>query len=855
MRDADPTRLPERIPLSGSTAKLVADIDVVERHPGLQLDKYLPLREGRGGRSPEASRRAGGDRSSRGDRHDRSGRHEQDRSRSNEERSHFQEIQKEVLRAVCRTRGSQELLAALLERRRRLLGALSAEVWPAGTVGPLTLHLARAGALENAGISLHPVYGFAYLPGTGLKGMARAFAETVWLPEQDDREGAWRRIEDVFGWAPSPERERHIADPDHPARRRRKDDADPASEEVPASSGTVVFHDAWPETWPQLRLDVISNHHRRYYEDEDDPGDWEGPNLVYFLAVGAKERFSFALSKRRPDLPDDLVAVAREWLTGALAHLGAGAKTAAGYGAFGAPDRVGPVVTWRAVKTFETELALVTPAFLAGANQSAGDCDLRPATLRGLLRWWWRTMHAGFVDRPTLRRLEAAVWGDTRAGGAVRVTVERADDRTSERFAFKEKAQPTLDFRERHHLRSPREAGADDDRKTSWGLFYHAFGMDDRHRYFLSDGARWRVRLTARRGRWSVGREVPRDPTGKGRSGRQKPLDPDLVLSQARAALWLLSHYGGVGSKGRKGFGSFADVDVEGISGLDDCRRLGREFRAACGLGDPVFSVGVAASPSLQQVIVLPDVPTRWTDPWFALNEVGYSAQAFAQDHKHENAKKALGLPRDVRPPFKDGPFTARKGNRHASPVLYHLARAASGTLVVRVVAFPARHLPDLETSTASLEKLLAHLKSDLRERARQVVDGPRPAGDPSRRQQAGPERGAAAPPVAKTDRPPLTPKSGDHVQATLFEEKTKKGGWKARHVPSGLVGEIQNTKDVPTDKTAGEIVTLLVAYAQPRAIAFLWPTPEQEERARKSREGSAGRPGPGGSSRGRRPR
>ena len=59
------------------------------------------------------------------------------------------------------------------------MGALR---WRCATTGPLTLHLVRASALENAGICLHPLYGFVYLPGTGLKGMARAYAETVWLP-------------------------------------------------------------------------------------------------------------------------------------------------------------------------------------------------------------------------------------------------------------------------------------------------------------------------------------------------------------------------------------------------------------------------------------------------------------------------------------------------------------------------------------------------------------------------------------------------------------------------------------------------------------------------------------------------
>src|SRR5262245_4043943 len=45
-------------------------------------------------------------------------------------------------------------LAGLLARRRRVLGAAHSLVLPAVTAGPLTLHLARASALENAGICL-----------------------------------------------------------------------------------------------------------------------------------------------------------------------------------------------------------------------------------------------------------------------------------------------------------------------------------------------------------------------------------------------------------------------------------------------------------------------------------------------------------------------------------------------------------------------------------------------------------------------------------------------------------------------------------------------------------------------------
>src|SRR5207248_5442031 len=104
-----------------------------------------------------------------------------------------------------------------------------------------------------------------------------------------------------------------------------------------AQAGVIVFHDGWPETWPPLLVDILNNHHAGYYqrgEKGEPPGDWDSPIPVYFLAVPAGQTFSFALSKRRSDVSDELLHLAGQWLAGALIHDGAGAKTATGYGAF-----------------------------------------------------------------------------------------------------------------------------------------------------------------------------------------------------------------------------------------------------------------------------------------------------------------------------------------------------------------------------------------------------------------------------------------------------------------------------------------------------------------------------------------
>lgn len=80
--------------------------------------------------------------------------------------------------------------------------------------------------------------------------------------------------------------------------------------------------------------------------------------------------------------------------------------------------------------------------------------------------------------------------------------------------------------------------------------------------------------------------------------------------------------------------------------------------------------------------------------------------------------------------------------------------------------------------------------------------------------------------------RVPVTlPKPGRRVEAQLLDEKTKKGGWKAKHEPSGMIGPIQNSGDVPSDKSPGDILELIVA----NTTDFRYPTPADEARAQRA--------------------
>ncbi|QUV83702.1 hypothetical protein [Chloracidobacterium aggregatum] len=228
------------------------------------------------------------------------------------------------------------------------------------------------------------------------------------------------------------------------------------------------------------------------------------------------------------------------------------------------------------------------------------------------------------------------------------------------------------------------------------------------------------------------------------------------------------------------------------------------------------------------------EVDFSWPDVWSVLDQVGFAYQAFAKKYKHKLEKKALGLPRRIGPPVQ-GSFTPRPPvkDRHASPVHIHLAPRKDGKQgwTVRIVAFPSAYLPNLETSREFLTEFLKDVESDLRRRA--GLSPPRV----QRPASSSPAAGSTSASTASL----LSP--GNTVKAMLLEEKTKKGGWKARHLDSRREGPIVNTKEVPGDKQPGEEVELIVASAGD-SLSFRWPTEEEKQRAQKAQDKTKKGPG-----------
>lgn len=166
--------------------------------------------------------------------------------------------------------------------------------------------------VEN-GFLWHPTLGVPYLPGAAVKGLVRAYVEQ-W-DDSLDGEPRKERLRTWFGTE--------------------------AKGDVPEQAGKLIFFDALPVELIALAQDVMTPHYGKWYEQgggitepdkEPDkvPADWHDPVPVPFLVV-KNARFLFAIAPRCPAFKDQ-VEPALKALENALDWLGAGAKTAVGYG-------------------------------------------------------------------------------------------------------------------------------------------------------------------------------------------------------------------------------------------------------------------------------------------------------------------------------------------------------------------------------------------------------------------------------------------------------------------------------------------------------------------------------------------
>lgn len=211
------------------------------------------------------------------------------------------------------------------------------------------LHPASNASVTDGSVLLHHTYGVPYLPGSGLKGVARAWMRrTVDVDERAKRKAqagtAWQTmrsdardqalVRTLFGYIPR--------------------NGEGQSDEAGSQAGVVEFHDAlWVPEAPTtgadasawqgpLALDVVNPHHSDYYTGEGDPGDNVEPVPTHRLSITPGTRFLVVLEGATSDSQAWVDYVAYGLLAPALEAMGFGAWTSAGYGRFALPGAAAP---------------------------------------------------------------------------------------------------------------------------------------------------------------------------------------------------------------------------------------------------------------------------------------------------------------------------------------------------------------------------------------------------------------------------------------------------------------------------------------------------------------------------------
>lgn len=347
-------------------------------------------------------------------------------------------------------------------------------------------------------------------------------------------------------------------------------------------------------------------------------------------------------------------------------------------------------------------LESVTPLFLSGNNQNA--VELRATSIRGQLRYWYRALLGGLgVTRPDqLHELESQVFGREDQGSPLLVRVKDIGWAGGEI-----KQNRKLDLGYDKTKKETRRPG------LTYLLYSTQLGGNDRP--YADVGTTFTLEFSC------FSKEAER------------------VLKLAACALWCWTHFGGLGTRARRGGGN---VQVKGVSddekilrnlppftleGINTARDLRSHVESGlkkvrCLVAQLNTLTTKAPSGSVDFPILYLDyadiwiIQSTWSDALGAMEKVGKQFQQFR--HKcspdfpsvlddYLNAgrsptlkRPAFGLPLQFRyrsAPDKQAMVETQHFTRRASPLLFRFLKLGNGKISLVLVYFKSSFLPSGE--------------------------------------------------------------------------------------------------------------------------------------------------------------
>lgn len=343
----------------------------------------------------------------------------------------------------------------------------------------------------------------------------------------------------------------------------------------------------------------------------------------------------------------------------------------------------------------ELTLEVVSPLFIGGADPRSSDVareGVRPPSLRGALRFWFRALLAA-DDRESLSGRESELFGSASRPSAVVTRVRPLSEVRSESWE-KLRAQGG----------SSRPAGSPGSGRPR-APFPAAGGLG-----YLGDVALRRTRVAPERTAISPGARYRLELRWRGREADGK------ACQFLAASLWLLTHLGSLGARANRGFGAL-QAEVERPGFLKDAlvtftpavsasssEELAEELRTAAGSlrSLRVGRMAVREYPNLSvcEVRVAEPIFPGWPE---ALEWIGSLYRAH-RTGLQRNRRLPFGLPI----PMRGGQALTVDGlTRRTSPLRFRLVKLASGSYAIVVLLFKDRLFPKTPADHRVLEAFL----------------------------------------------------------------------------------------------------------------------------------------------------
>lgn len=202
------------------------------------------------------------------------------------------------------TQVNEQRISALLELSNVHIRKLKAKLTKA------IVHGLGAEHVRETSFSIHPVYGFPYIPGSSIKGLVRSwFIEAFLDGDETQFHSSDRQLAEVgreiFG--------------------------------VQDQQGVVQFMDSYMFDKVKIASDIMTPHFSEYYGGKRPASDTLSPVPISFYTVEVPEiEFLFSVrGERNSKYPKEIIGnMVSDWTKNALVELGLGAKTSSGYGFF-----------------------------------------------------------------------------------------------------------------------------------------------------------------------------------------------------------------------------------------------------------------------------------------------------------------------------------------------------------------------------------------------------------------------------------------------------------------------------------------------------------------------------------------